>query len=66
MTRLLKENVSIVTYELLKFNKVLLTESYLKIHLYSHPNSHSLVSVNDMLREHKIVNSALRVGYSSS
>lgn len=56
MTRLLKENIPIVTYERLKFINVSVTKSYLHERLQSHPDYHSLVSVSDVLKEYKVEN----------
>lgn len=56
MNHLLKENIPVVTYERLKFNKVPVTKSYLHERLQSHPDYPGLVSVSDMLKEYKVEN----------
>jgi hypothetical protein len=53
MTRLLKKNVPVVTYELLKFNKIPVTKSYLRERLQSHLDYPSLVSISDVLKRYK-------------
>ncbi len=50
MTRLLKENIPVVTYELLKFNKVPVIRFYLQNRLYPHPGYSDFVLVSDMLK----------------
>lgn len=54
MTCLLKEDVSIITSDPLKFNNVPASKSYLRKQLQSHPYYPNLVSVSDALKELKL------------
>jgi uncharacterized membrane protein len=56
MTRQLKENIHVISYELLKVNIVSVTRSYLQNQLYFHLDYPSLVSVRDVLKEYKVGN----------